>query len=208
MTDKKKSFINIVLLLGFAFLIFYSQKNLNDLDKKIKKNNTTIESLEGDLILLKRKNKDVLEGSKINKESLNYYNDVGKNIESYQNEFKKLNTENVNYNDFGKVGEKLGVFFEGVNAGPTPWYFPPESHKLDYKWHFLPNLDFRGAKIPMLFECRDEKTGDILAYVKCNYDVSIRKITDVNKNISEKGSSYLDQGKSDLDDKVKGSDGR
>lgn len=187
----KNKISSIIFLIALSVGIFLSQKAINDLNKKIDKSNITIEDLEGDINLKKNQYKETFKNVKLNKESLNVFNETGESIAKYQNEYYDTRKGDYKSENIENIANKLNPYFGDSGIGPTPWYYPNKDIKMKYKWYFLSNKDFRGAYIKVKFICKNDKN-EILAVVLGDYNIATKKVSNIEKYLTTIGFDYLD----------------
>lgn len=198
----KKVFV-FFLIIAYAFIFYYIQKNINSYKAAFDKNKKIIISLEGDIDLLENKNEDLLQNANHTEDMVKTYNKMGNKIAALQNDYKAA-IKDVDSDKIEDIARNIKSLFVKTNSSETtPWYTAPDSYKIKYHWEFLPNYDFKGSTIPTTFICKDDK-GNVLSKVVLGFDTSNKKYSDFNKEITLIGANYVDEG--DVDTEGKGSD--
>ena len=127
-------------------------------------------------------------------ETLNTCLQQGSAVAEYQNQYatllrdKKYASTPEIENNIVNVANNLAPYFTGSGDGTVIWYYTSDSNtETQYTWTFETTYGFKGDSIPVLWICRQDNTGTILAYATATYVVANQKFTGIEHYITVVG---------------------
>lgn len=122
--------------------------------------------------------------------------DRGNNVAYLQNNYQVLDVLE-NETTYVNNADALDSFFadDSKNAR-VEWYraysdTKSESEKLQYKWSFESVYSFSVDSIDVIWLCREDTTGELLAYTTGIYNVSSNQFSNIERKITRFGNQYI-----------------
>lgn len=122
--------------------------------------------------------------------------DRGNNVAYLQNNYQVLDVLE-NETTYVNNANALDTFFadDSKNAR-VEWYrarsdTDTKSEKLQYKWSFESVYSFSVDSIDVIWLCREDTTGELLAYTTGVYNVSSNQFSNIERKITRFGNQYI-----------------
>lgn len=171
-----------------AFLLFERSMQLENMQKRYDDNNKNIQELQSQITNLTDTNTDTVQQIQT---KLSSAATAGSKVASLQNSYSDYSaTSPSGMQSIKDTANAIQSYLDDNSiTARVPWY--NVNGKVSCKWAFESTYSFSGDTIPVLWECRDNKTNDLLAYTIGTYVVSSGKFKDVAYHMTQLGTTYI-----------------
>ena len=159
------------------FNVKFSENNvmIGDLMAQIAGLNTSIESIDTEEVVSDR----VMDCA-----------ELGNAVAKYQTNYQSLDAATDEAGFMENVYALDACFGVDDKNSRVPWYNILSDYDITWTWEFQSTYEFTSLKVDVIWLCRDNATGDLLAYATGVYDSSLNVFTDVTCVETSIGYTY------------------